>query len=163
LVVPPTDSISSSNIGASNRSNPDLHTPRHRKDGSPIERENYSSSTLQRLSWLDNYSTHSQRRSCSSSTNWDGFGINLETWAIIIIIIALLFLTLTVIATRKDIAYGIVIVWALFGIALKQTNPNIMITAQASVIIILIIFGIRSDAGQTEKTIARFAMIGYQW
>jgi len=71
------------------------------------------------------------------SVNWDGFGISPETWAIIIIAIALL-LTLTVIATRKDIAYGLVIVWALFGIASKQTNPNIVITAQAGSIIILI-------------------------
>jgi len=71
------------------------------------------------------------------SANWDGFGINPETWAIIIIIIALL-LTLIVIATRRDIAYGLVIVWALFGIISKQTNPNIVMTAQASAIIILI-------------------------
>jgi len=71
------------------------------------------------------------------SANWEGLGISPETWAIIIIIIALL-LTLTVIATRKDIAYGLVIVWALFGVVSKQTNPNIVITAQASAIIILI-------------------------
>ena len=71
------------------------------------------------------------------STNWDGFGINPETWAILIIIIALL-LTLIVTATRKEIAYGLVIVWALFGIISKQTNPNIVTTAEASAIIILI-------------------------
>jgi benzodiazapine receptor len=71
------------------------------------------------------------------STNWDGFGINPETWAILIIIIALL-LTLVVTATRKEIAYGLVIVWALFGIISKQTNPNIVTTAEASAIIILI-------------------------
>ena len=71
------------------------------------------------------------------SVNWDGFGINPETWAIIIIIIALL-LTLTVLATRKDIAYGLVIIWALFGIISKQTITNIVTTAEASAIIILI-------------------------
>ena len=72
------------------------------------------------------------------SLNWDGFGINPETWAILIIIIALL-LTLIVVATRKDIAYGLVVVWALFGIASKQTeNPNIVTATQASAIIILI-------------------------
>jgi len=72
------------------------------------------------------------------SVNWDGFGINPETWGILITIIALL-LTLIVVATRKDIAYGLVVVWALFGIASKQTeNPNIVTTTQASAIIILI-------------------------
>jgi benzodiazapine receptor len=71
------------------------------------------------------------------STGWDGFGISPETWAILIIIIALL-LTLIVTVTRKDIAYDLVIVWALFGIISKQTNTNIVTTAEVSVIIILI-------------------------
>jgi len=71
------------------------------------------------------------------SLNWDGFGINPETWAILIIIIALL-LTLIVTAKRKDIAYGLVVVWALLGIASKQTNTDIVTTAQASAIIILL-------------------------
>ncbi len=71
------------------------------------------------------------------SVNWNGFGINPETWAILIIIIALL-LTLIVTATRKDIAYDLVIVWALVGIISKQTNTNIITTAEASAIIILI-------------------------
>ena len=71
------------------------------------------------------------------SLNWDGFGINPETWTLIITIIALL-LTLIVTATRKDIAYGLVVVWALLGIASKQTNTNIVTAAQASAIIILL-------------------------
>jgi benzodiazapine receptor len=71
------------------------------------------------------------------SENWDGGGISPETWGIIIIIIALL-LTLIVTITRKDIAYGLVIVWALFGITSKQTNTNIVTTAQASLVIIVI-------------------------
>jgi len=43
-----------------------------------------------------------------------------------------------VVITRKDIAYGLVIVWAL-GIAVKQSgSQNIVILAQASAIIILL-------------------------
>jgi len=71
------------------------------------------------------------------AVNWDGFGVSPETWAIIIMVIALL-LALTVIATRKDIAYGLVIAWALFGIASKQANPSIVATAQVGIIVILI-------------------------
>jgi len=71
------------------------------------------------------------------SANWDGFGISPETWGILIIVIALL-LTLIVTATRKDIAYGLVVVWALFGIASNQTNTNIITATQASAIIILL-------------------------
>lgn len=72
------------------------------------------------------------------SVNWDGFGIIPETWAILIIIVALLIATL-VSATRKDIAYGLVIVWALTGIAAGQSgNQNIVTLAQASAVIVLI-------------------------
>jgi benzodiazapine receptor len=71
------------------------------------------------------------------STGWDGFGISPETWAVLIIIIALL-LTLIVTVTRKDIAYGLVVIWALFGIVSKQTNTNIVTTAEVSAVVILI-------------------------
>jgi hypothetical protein len=69
------------------------------------------------------------------SVEWDGFGISQETWAALIIIIALL-ITLLVIATRRDIAYGLVIIWALVGIAVKQSgSSNIVVIAQTSAII----------------------------
>ncbi len=73
------------------------------------------------------------------SVNWDGFGIISETWATLIIIVALL-ITMLVLATRKDIAYGLVIVWALVGIAAGQSgNQNIVTLAQASAVIVLIV------------------------
>lgn len=69
------------------------------------------------------------------SVNWDGFGISRETWAILIIAVALL-ITLAVIFTRKDVAYALVIIWALTGIAVNQTaNPNIVTTAETGAII----------------------------
>lgn len=71
------------------------------------------------------------------SVGWNGFGISQE-WAILIIIIALL-ITLLVIATRKDLAYGLVIIWALLGIAMKQSeNQNIVATTEISAAIIVI-------------------------
>ena len=72
------------------------------------------------------------------SVNWDGFGINPETWAALIVIIALL-ITLIVIATRKDVAYGLVIIWALVGIAVKQSgNQNIVMITEISAIIVAV-------------------------
>jgi hypothetical protein len=72
------------------------------------------------------------------SVNWDGFGINPETWAALIIIIALL-ITLLVIAIRKDVAYGLVIIWALVGIAVKQSgNQNIVMITEISAIVVAI-------------------------
>jgi len=70
------------------------------------------------------------------SVNWNGFGIPPETWAIMIIIVALL-VTLLVTATRVDFAYGLVIIWALMGIAVKQSqNQNIVLTAQISAVVV---------------------------
>ena len=72
------------------------------------------------------------------SENWDGFGIGAETWATLIIVVALI-LTVLVLATRKDIAYSLVIIWALVGIAVKQSgNQNIVTLTEASAIIVLV-------------------------
>jgi benzodiazapine receptor len=72
------------------------------------------------------------------SENWDGFGINPETWTTLIIIVALV-ITLLVLATRRDIAYGLVIVWALTGIAVNQSgNQSIVTLTEASAITVLL-------------------------
>lgn len=72
------------------------------------------------------------------SVNWNGFGIGQEIWATLIIIVALV-ITLLVLATRRDIAYGLVIIWALIGIAVKQSgNQNIVTLTEASAIIVVL-------------------------
>ena len=72
------------------------------------------------------------------SLEWDGLGIGFETWATLIVIIALLIASLVLI-TRKDIAYGLVIIWAFVGIAVRQSgNQNIVTLTQVSAIIVLI-------------------------
>ena len=72
------------------------------------------------------------------SVKWDGFGISQETWALLIVIIALL-ITLLVIATRKDVAYGLVVIWALLGIAVKQSgNQSIVTATEMSAVVIVI-------------------------
>jgi hypothetical protein len=60
------------------------------------------------------------------------------TWAVLVIIIALA-ITLGVIITRRDIAYSLVLVWALVGIALKQSSyQSIVWSAGVSAVIILV-------------------------
>jgi benzodiazapine receptor len=72
------------------------------------------------------------------SLGWNGFGIDPEIWATLIVIIALI-ITVSVIITRKDIAYGLVIIWAFLGIAAGQaSNSNIVTLTQVGAIIILI-------------------------
>jgi benzodiazapine receptor len=76
------------------------------------------------------------------SVGWDGFGLSLQTWAILVLAIALI-LDLAVIATRRDIAYSLVFIWALAGIGVNQTaNPPIVLTAEVSIVIISVALAI---------------------
>jgi benzodiazapine receptor len=73
-----------------------------------------------------------------TAVDWDGWGIPDATWAIVIIAVALV-LTLTMLATRKDVAFSLVVVWALFGILSKQSGfQNIVLTAEVAIAVILI-------------------------
>jgi len=73
-----------------------------------------------------------------TAVNWDGWGIDAVTWAILMIIIALI-IDLTIVIKRRDIAYSLVIIWALAGIIVKQAEKqSIVITAGISAIIIVI-------------------------
>lgn len=72
------------------------------------------------------------------SVKWDGFGIGQETWAALIIVIALL-IALLVIATRKDVAYGLVVIWALLGISVKQSgNQNVVMATEIGAVVIVV-------------------------
>jgi len=72
------------------------------------------------------------------SIQWGGFGLANDTWAVLVIAVALI-ITLAVIATRKDVAYSLVLVWALVGIDVNQNAyQNIVIAAAASAIIIVV-------------------------
>lgn len=73
------------------------------------------------------------------SINWDGFGVSAETWAALVVIVALI-ITVFVVATRKDIAYGLVIIWALVGIAVKQAgNQTIVLLTETAVIVVAVV------------------------
>ena len=72
------------------------------------------------------------------SVRWDGFGISYETWAILVIVVALI-IALLVTFTRRDVAYDLVIIWALVGIAVNQSaNQNIVTTTEIGAIIVAI-------------------------
>ncbi len=75
---------------------------------------------------------------------WNGFGISGEIWAIIMIVIAALLAVLMRI-TKGEIAYGLVAVWALAGIAIKRlgTEPvviSVAYTAMASAAVVVLSF-----------------------
>ena len=82
--------------------------------------------------------------------NWNGLGISEVIWTMIVIIVALI-ITLLMIITRKDVAYSLVIVWALLGIYIKRTNPlygtqnDVALTA--AVCALIIVFAIIVEIG----------------
>ena len=72
------------------------------------------------------------------SIGWDGFGISPETWAILVVAVALI-ITILMLFTRKDVAYSLVIIWALVGIGIKQSgNQTIVMLAEISAAIVAI-------------------------
>jgi Na+/proline symporter len=72
------------------------------------------------------------------SIGWAGFGISPETWAILVVAVALI-ITLLMLITRKDVAYSLVIIWALVGIGVKQSgNQTIVMLTEISAVIVAI-------------------------
>lgn len=72
------------------------------------------------------------------NVGWDGAGLDPTTWAIIVVAVAVL-ITFLSLALRKDVAYALVVVWALVGIAAKQTqNQTIVSLTQGSAIVIAV-------------------------
>lgn len=76
------------------------------------------------------------------SVHWDGLGISDIMWTQLVISVGVL-ITLLALITRRDIAYSLVVVWALLGIYLKRTtqeslNSDVATTALIAMVIILV-------------------------
>jgi hypothetical protein len=81
-------------------------------------------------------------------TGWNGMGISESFWVIILIGIATL-LSLFIILVRRNLPFGFVILWALYGIVLKrkqvdyQLFENVINAAYGAFAIILMVMIIR--------------------
>jgi benzodiazapine receptor len=76
--------------------------------------------------------------------NWNGWGIGPQAWAILMILAAT-FIGLLMVLLRRDIAYTLVLVWALAGIGVKHlAEPAVAVIAvawfAALLLIVMIIF-----------------------
>jgi benzodiazapine receptor len=60
--------------------------------------------------------------------NWSGWGISPEVWTVIMLVAAV-GIASAVSLTRGDVAYMLVIVWALAGIAVKHADTPVVATA----------------------------------
>lgn len=57
------------------------------------------------------------------SLGWEGLGIPEAIWTILIVVVGMLIGVVTMLRNR-DIAYGLVLVWAYLGILVKHTSPD---------------------------------------
>jgi hypothetical protein len=72
---------------------------------------------------------------------WNGFNIAPEIWTIIVLIVGTL-IGLAMVEKRKDVAYGLVIIWAYYGIVSKRmaldadSYNSIVLTATIGMVLI---------------------------
>lgn len=68
--------------------------------------------------------------------NWKG--VPEDTWALALLLVAVA-VTLIVIGFRRDIAYSLVIIWALAGIAVNQSsNSSVVTTVEIAIPVIIV-------------------------
>jgi hypothetical protein len=79
------------------------------------------------------------------SRGWDGFGLADSTWAVIMVLVAMVIGATTMLRNR-DVAYGLVLIWAYIGILARQTSAGSLdgrypqiITAVAAALVIFVI------------------------
>ncbi len=77
------------------------------------------------------------------SWHWNGFGLSESTWAAVIVVVGMAIGTAAMLRNR-DVAYGLVLIWAYLGILLRQTSAGGFggryVGIIAAVIIALVVF-----------------------
>ena len=74
---------------------------------------------------------------------WAGFGIAPEAWAVLVLAVGVAIAAIGAL-TRRDIAFGIVIVWAYAGIAAKQADTTVVAGAAIVGAVIVGLLAVRS-------------------
>ena len=77
------------------------------------------------------------------SLNWNGFGIAQETWAAIMIAIAVV-VALLMFIRQRDVAYLLVLVWAIAGIGVKQAVVSSVSTPAWIAVVLITLFAVVS-------------------
>jgi len=89
---------------------------------------------------------------------FDGFGIAEEYWTVFILIVSLLIAGITAFR-NKDIGYGLVLIWAYFGIWIKHTSadgfagkyPLVIFTVLAAIGVMVVILIYLLIAGRNRQ------------
>lgn len=70
------------------------------------------------------------------NSNWDGFGIAAPVWTAMMMVIAAA-LAAVIAIQHRDVAYPLVIVWALIAIAVRQSSLPLIVIVAVSLAIVL--------------------------
>lgn len=84
---------------------------------------------------------------------WNGFGISSEFWAVIMVGVATV-LTLLMLNIKRDYAYALVLIWALFGILYKFNTTSELLTAGITVSLFAIVGTFVYNMYKSAKRIA---------
>jgi hypothetical protein len=84
--------------------------------------------------------------------NWNTFGLGEQFWAVAVIVVGIA-IALSILFTRKDIFYCLVVDWALLGILLKRISVET--TPVQSVIVITIVGMVLISAGIITQIIRK--------
>jgi hypothetical protein len=79
------------------------------------------------LGWIS-VATIANITSTLEYVNWGGWGISEQSWAVIMLAVAVV-LAFLVALTRRDVAYILVFVWAFIGIGVEQSGATTVVTA----------------------------------
>jgi len=110
------------------------------------------------LGWIT-IATIADASSALVSVGWDGLGLPSTAWAQLVTLVALV-ITLILLVTKRDPAYGLVVVWALLGIAANQwANPVTAsgvanVTLGSAVIVAAVTLVLLSSAARRTRRLA---------
>ncbi len=72
------------------------------------------------------------------AANWGGFGLDPQVWAAVVVVLVLA-ITLAVLAIRRDVAFALVIIWALVGIGGNQSaNQTVFTLAMGAAVVVAV-------------------------
>jgi len=71
--------------------------------------------------------------------DWSGWGLSPQTWAVIMLVVTTL-LGILMLLKERNIAYSLVLIWAIIGIAVKQAEFTMVETSAWVTVAILVLF-----------------------
>ena len=106
------------------------------------------------LGWIT-VATIANATSLLDYLGWSGWGIGPEAWMVVILIVATC-IAGTVIISRADVAYALVLLWAYVGIAVKHAATPVVANATwmvTGVVVVVLVIGVILKQRRMKATV----------